>query len=305
MKKYIALLGAAGGVVMGFSGAAFAASNGPLSLSISAGAQYDDNITVDAQDLTTNKSDKAAVIEGAAGFKFINTKSLKLEAGYDFYQTLHKDLTNFDLQIHGLSLSASSDIGGAFDVGGSYRFDHVLLGGSSFLDMHTVRPSVGYSIDNLHLVAAYEYQHRNFRTPATETRDANDNSGSLTAYYIPASGTVLSAGYKLTRETAVGPEFDYWGHFFDVGAKVTLPLGVIDPIFRASYRYYQKNYSNITPLINTKRDDKRHNFKTSLQVPIVAGVFTKLQYEYTKAISNLPSADYHENVVTLSLGWEL
>jgi lipopolysaccharide assembly outer membrane protein LptD (OstA) len=150
---------------------------------------------------------------------------------------------------------------------------------------------------------AYEYQHRNFKT--LDTRDADQHSGAIMAYYSPVKGTMFNIGYKLARETAVGPEYDFWGHYFDAGVKVKLPMPGVEPTFRASYRYYKKDFSNITPSIGVKRDDKRHDIKTSVEVPIVGNLSGKLQYEYIKSISNLPSVDYPENRVTFSLGWSL
>lgn len=301
MRKQVALIGLAGGFALSFAAPALAA--GPFSLSVSAGAQYDDNVTVSALDLSSHQSDKAAIIEGAAGFKFVDSKTTKLQANYDFYQSLHKELSHFDLQIHGLSLSGSHSLGGGVDVGAAYRFDHILLGASPFLDMQTVTPNISFSAGLLTLVTSYEYQHRNFKT--LDTRDANHHALGVMAFFAPVSGTMLNAGFQVMRETAVGPEFDFWGHYFDAGVKVKVPLPLLDPTFRASYRFYQRDYSNITPSIGVKRNDKRHDLKASVSMPIIAGVFGKLEYEYIKSISNLPSMDYPENVVTFSLGWAL
>lgn len=277
--------------------------NAPYSLGVAVGGEYSSNITVDAQDLSTNEGDIAAVIEANLGYKPVDDGVTSLEIGYDFYQSLYEDLSDFDLQIHGLSLSGATKWA-EVDVSGAYRFNHIRLGGDKFLNIHSLRPTLGLSVgERGYVSAAYEYQRRNYAD--IEPRDADQHNFGLTGYYFFAPKSHLSAGYKLARETADGPEFSYWGHVVDVGVKAPLRLGNIEPVLRASYRYWHRNYSNITPSIGAERLDKRHTFRVGLEIPVYERFNVKPQYQYTDANSNLPSVDYNEHIVSLMLGWTL
>lgn len=282
---------------------AAAAEDKNFDIGVGVGGEYDSNITVDAQDLTTNEGDVAALLEAALSFKPIQNGNSSLEIGYDFFQSLHDDLSDFDLQIHGLSLTGSTKIGGV-DASANYRFSHILLGGDSFLDIHSVRPTLGFYVrQDVYVSAAYEYQWRDYDDLAP--RDSHQHNVGGTGYYFFAPKSNVHAGYKLLREKADGPEFTYWGHYFDVGIKAPIAVGDVSPVFRADYRYSVKNFSHLTPSIGEERLDKRHHFRASLEMPIVGNVSLKPQYEFINTISNLASVDYHQHIVSLMLNWRM
>ncbi|RMF09905.1 MAG: DUF560 domain-containing protein [Alphaproteobacteria bacterium] len=300
MKTTMLALTAAGASLL--SSAVFAADDTDrFSLSIEGGVEYDSNITVDAQDLTTNRGDMAFLIEGEAGYTIGDIDTLEVEARYDFYQSLYLDLTDFDMQIHGLSLTASRDVHGV-DASGTYRFSHILLGGDGFLDIHSFNPTIGMMIgDSLYVITGYDYQDKDFDT--ADNRDADQHSFSIMGYYFFGSGRYVNFGYKLAKEDARASEFDYWGHYFDAGLKLPAVLGAMTSIWRLSYRYYRKDYSDVTPSIAEERLDKRHDVRTSLTFPLGDNLELKAQYRYLSARSNLPTVDYNEHIVTGMATW--
>ncbi len=280
-----------------------AAEDKNFDIGVGVGGEYDSNITVDAQDLATSEGDVAALLEADLSFKPIQSGDSALEISYDFFQSLHDDLSEFDLQIHGLSLTGSTKIGGV-DASANYRFSHILLGGDKFLDIHSIRPTLGLSLSqDVYVNAAYEYQWRDYDDLAP--RDSHQHNISITGYYFFAPKSNIHAGYKLVREKADGPEFTYWGHYFDAGIKIPIEVGNVTPIFRATYRYSVKDFSNLTPLIGEERLDKRHHFRASLEAPIVGNVSLKPQYEFIDSSSNLASVDYHEHIISVMLNWHM
>jgi hypothetical protein len=278
---------------------------GPLSLSFRSGGEYESNITVDAQDLTTRAGDESLVLEGNIGYRFVQNGDFRLTADYNFFQSLHADLTQFDLQIHGLGLNASTRYGNV-DVGAAYRYNYTLLGSDSFLETHSIRPNIGFLIGGkTYFTLAYEYQRQIFKTQTLKLRNANRHSVGTKLYYIMGPGKSLSAGYKLTRHNTVSSELTYWGHTFDVGLKLPVNLGSTKATFRARYQFRYKDFSNITASIGQKRSDKRHTLRTSLDIPVFNRFFARLQYKYTSSISNLPTIDYNNQTASLSVGWTL
>jgi len=205
------------------------------------------------------------------------------------------------LQIHDLSVGAMHRMGPA-DFALDYTFSHIRLGGDALLNTHSIRPNVGYLVaDDVYLLGNYEYMDRNYDT--LNDRDADRHSGMIDAYYLLGSGQYLYASYELSRESAVGPEFTYWGNEVTVGVRKDLPLSGYMPEWRAQYRYRNRNYSNITPSIGEERSDKRHYVSTSLIFPLFDHFEFEAGYEFIGANSNLETVDYNEHIVTGTMRW--
>ncbi len=283
---------------------ASAEENDPLFLSLEVGAEYDDNITVDAADVTSQQGDSAALIDGMIEYDFINDGNNSLKAGYSFSQSLHFDLSEFDLQIHGASLTASTNVNDV-DLALTYRYNNIRLGNEAFLEMHTVQPTFTTLVGNdILVVGGYEYLKQNFKQPLLFTRNANRHSGNLKLYFLLGNGRTINAGYKYSNQDAVAAELDYTGHTFDVGFKIPI-AGLEGTKFRGRYRYQKKNYSNIDPIIGANRFDKSNALRASLAFPLFQDFTAKLQYEYTDFKSNLPGLSYKNNLISFNLGWEL
>lgn len=291
-------------VVIG-SPIAMANDNNPLSLSFEAGAAYDNNITVDSRDLTSSVGDESAQFQGAIGYQLRNDDKFKLKAGYSFYQSLYQNETAFDLQIHGLSVNASTKIG-KVSLGGSYRYNYIRLGRQNFLDINSIGPSISFqAAKKLFVTLSYEYQRQDFKQIALNRRDANRHSFNSLFYYPMGGGKSLTFGYKLMRHTTSDTVLSYWGNTLTAGVKLPFKVGSHDVTFRSRYRYRNKSFLNIDPAIGANRSDNRHTLRTSLATPVFNKLIAKLQYEYIDSISNLASIDYTESVVTLTFGWKL
>lgn len=284
---------------------ALARSSNPLSLSLEAGAAYDNNITVDSKDQVSKVGDESALFQGAIAYQLKNDKNFKLKTGYSFYQSLYQSETAFDLQIHGLSVSTSTKLGNT-TLGGSYRYNYIKLGRQNFLDIHSVGPSISFqAAKNLFVTLSYEYQKQDFKQAALDRRDANRNSFNSLAFYSLGSGKSLSFGYKLSRHTTKDTVLSYWSNTLTAGVKLPFDMAGTKVTFRGRYRYRNKSFLNLDPTIGAKRKDNRHTLRTSLEIPFFDKMRAKLQYEYIDSSSNLASLTYTEQVVTFTLGWKL
>ena len=270
-------------------------------LSANAGIEYDDNVTVSEVDNTTGLEDIAAVFDLSAAYQIYKTGGSEIELGYDFYQSVFDDLSNFDLQSHLLSVIASSEFG-SVDGTFSYSYNYLKLGGDSFLKIHSIMPSVGFSfIDNMYHSLSYNYKDKEFTN--NTARNADDNAAGLDNYYFFRDGH--SYGYlnlRLEDENTLDPQFDYTGYYVTAGAKSVLPVFVINPEIHVSYQYYRKDYSHITTSIADQREDERSTVTLSIEKQFSEIFNIKLNYQYIDADSNLSSSDFTENVFTVTLG---
>ena len=300
--KLSALMGAA--LIMTTAPHARAEEDNSLFLSLEAGAEYDDNITVSAADLTTQKGDGSALIDGLIEYDFINDGNSSLKVGYSFSQSLHSNLTEFDLQIQGASVTTSTNINDV-EMALSYRYNNIRLGNKAFLEMHSVQPTFTTLVGSkLLVVGGYEFLKQNFKQPLLLKRNANRHSGNLKLYFLLGKGRTVNIGYKYSNQNAVAAELDYIAHRFDVGFKLPI-AGLEGTKFSGRYRYQKKNYSNLDPVIGAKRSDKSNGLRASLAFPVFLDLTARLQYEYTDFKSNLPGLSYKNNLISFNLGWEL
>lgn len=274
----------------------------PWSLSARAGAEYDSNVTVSETDIQTGESDVAAIFEVEGAFEIEPMADTTLEFGYDFFQSLYADLGQFDIQSHSLSAILDHEFG-SFDAGLSYRFNTSSLGGNGFLDIHSIAPTVSFFLtDAVFLNLGYSYLDKNFKTD--NARDAKQDSVAATTYYFfNEAQSFVSFGARFEWEGARGDEFDYDGYTLSARYKTMLANGETE--LRLGYDFLSRDYSKVTPSIGVARDDERHTFLSRVQTPLIGKLNGRLEYKYIDASSNLPSADYNEHVVQLTLGIEI
>ncbi len=66
------------------------------------------------------------------------------------------------------------------------------------------------------------------------------------------------------------------------------------------YRYFYKDYTNITPSLGQERRDFRHTIQVGLSQPLNKWLYLNLNYEFIDSVSNLQSIDFTENIVSMS-----
>lgn len=300
-------MASAAGLYCGEASAQQNDEDSPFNLSVSAGYEFDSNLTVDAIDTSSNVGDQALVFDAAAGFELINTDEYGFSIGYDFYQSAHNDLEEFDMSIHGFSADGRISLD-RIDLGTTIMYNTIGLGGESFMDMVTIRPNIGYLTGNnkVYLLGAYEYQKQDFEQILLIGRDATRHSVSGKAIFILGGGNTATAGYEWTDHNTNDPGYAYTGHGIDLSIKVPIDTGSRETTLRGGYRFQDRGYGLASRRYNagTTRDDKRHTFSVSWQVPIVNGFFAEAEFEYINSISNYAPVDYNESITTLKIGWE-
>lgn len=276
----------------------------PWSLAAGAGLAYDHNVIRQEIDVQTDDPDGAGLFELEATYLLPNRRGPAIELGYDFHQTLYFDVTELDLQSHGLSAEASQRIGPA-DASLSYLFSLNTLDGDRFVDFHEVRPTAGFApTESWYASVSPAFQVTRFDDESR--RDAERYSlGTLQLFAIGGWHRYALVGLDGAITDASGSEFDrreiatqaslHWS--WDVGER-QIPLDL-------RYRYSFRDYSNDTPSIGEKREDDIHALLVRVEIPLTGRFFLRLQYEFEDSDSNLPSADYTDNVVAAMLRFAL
>ncbi len=275
-------------------------SNKPWSLAFGAGFQYDDNITVDARNLTTNQGDFSYIAEFSGAYKILQAPKYELEAGYDFYQSIHDNLSAFDLQTHIFSLNGSYDWGklnfGIFNI-----YNRINLGNIGFLEIQSTSPSVGLAVNDIwYATITYSYKNTNFFD--LPERDAQTHGFALNNFlFFPDGKGIFQLGYRFENEITTGSEFVFLGHYLDTKVELSLPFSKKTRV-SLSYQYFSRKFKNVTVSIGEKRDDFRHSIGLEIVQPVYKNIFTRLNYQFINSTSNLAAADYRENITSITLG---
>lgn len=294
------------------------------SLSAGAGLVFDDNVTRPEVDVTTRKPDEAGQLELDATWQPPLPASLpELQLGYGLSQTLYVDATELDLQSHAMSASLRRKLGpGSASL--SYLYSLNTLGGNRFLDLQDIRPAYGFSPKPTWYASfGPALQVKRFDQRGDRDRDALagsvgtlqlfDFSGGAWAHY-------LLLGVDGEYEDAHGPQFDERGVSAQAALHWSLLLGERVLPFDLRYRFRWRDFLHDTtlsaatataPAVTIARRDTIHSFRarTSYALhrfvtpPVEASL--ELTYEFEDSSSNLPSADYTQNVVTLLLRFAL
>jgi tetratricopeptide (TPR) repeat protein len=276
------------------------------SVSGGVGIEYDDNVTTDELDITSEEGDIAAILDMSLNYIPYLTDKSELELGYNFYQSLYSDLSDFDLQLHNFSAIGSTTVG-TVDAGAAYIFSYVKLGGDSFMTSHGILPSAGFSIlENWYHSLSYNYLDKDFDT--NNSRDAIQHAVNFDSYYfLPRTeGGYASLGLRLEDENTNAPEFDYTGYYFTLALSAPVQyFGSEKTRVRFSYQYYLRDYANITPGIGAEREDNRHTVSLEAQHPLTRYLHAVLNYRYISADSNLITSDYSENILSFFLRMNL
>ena len=279
--------------------------DGTFSAEISAGVEYDSNVSVIEIDTQIAEDDFAAVIDLGLEYETDLSENTTFEIGYDFGQDIQFDFTDFNTQIHRGSVELSHDFG-AVDGGVSYQFVYSRLGGDGFLRLHRLSPYAATYLGDrqAYVRASYIYTDKEFigRTD----RDSSVHAGSAEIYYfVNGLDTYLIGGYRYESEDAVSPEFDFESHNVKARLVQRIEMGDRKAKLRAGWRYENRDYSAVTPSIGVVRDDDRHKFDVSLEVPLNDIMYGEVEYNYDAFNSNLPSADFNQSVATFRIGGRL
>ena len=283
---------------------AHAAERSPFSATLSAGVQYDSNVSVDEADLNIRKGDQAALLSASAKLNLIDSKKATLRVGYDFDQTLYQDITDFDLQIHSFSAGGSYRLGKVI-LGVDYQYSHISLDRDSYLDMQIASPSVSMFVTNrLFLRGAYTYLRKSFVT--SDKFDANTHmvSGDAYRFFARRKGYV-AVGLRFDDEKASGAEYRY--HALQGSVRAQVPFRVLGTNAKAklSYTYAERDYLHDTPSIGEKRHEKRSTWTAGLDIALTKSLTLKPQFRYIDRHSNVPVFDYREHVITSTLSYKL
>ena len=268
----------------------------PLSGSLSIGAEFDSNVSVDEAEINARQGDAAALFSAKLDWKAFDSKSVRLNVGYSYEGTQRHELKSYDLDIHqaavGLSVKRGKTL---FNI--DRKFAHIRLDGTEFLNLNYLSPSVSGSISNdVYARLGYSYMRKAYMT--SDQLDAETQTVFFDLYrsFNRKKGYV-AVGLRQDHENATGPEYDY--HAWQASVRAMVPASLVGASIkiRLSYAYGERAYKIETASIGERREEKRSTYGIALDAPLSMRLIFKPTFRYVDRTSNVPLFDYREHTV--------
>lgn len=234
----------------------------PYELYGATGLEYDSNVILAPADgavrralgVTEQSDGRASVLVGGTYAPW-RSDHAELRLGYELFQSLYFDLTQFDLQNHRpwVEVSAWTD---RVEVGLQSRYDYYLLDTSSFLQQVSAVPWLRVFEGEVGQTELYyRLRWRDYLDQAYASLDALDNAVGLRQVgYLRSPNRYVWLGYRYDDNAAdnrQGERFAYDGQQFDAGVGWAFPA--IDARAEAGYRYRHEHYA---PASGGRRDEE-------------------------------------------------
>jgi tetratricopeptide (TPR) repeat protein len=307
----------------------------PWGVHATTGVQYDSNVAVDPRGHNVlavgpgghhqDRGDVAFLLGVGGRYDVIDRPNVLARFEYDFYQTLHPHLSDFNFMSHRLrgtvGYALAPDLWGGMQGGYGYYG----LGSDSYLNEPYFNPFLSY-LESSWGLSQLSYR-RSFDTylsqPFHELRDGPVDALGLvqTLYDGPR---YLTAGYEFGVEhpthssslvpvanfnPAVNPlnfpaiqPSDYQAQSHQAFLGVGFPAwwrSAVDLMYLFRYEDYTRPNSRTN--FTTKRHDSGHHMYANLTRPINDVVSVVASYYGTVNLSNIPTFDYRRNVAGVSL----
>lgn len=229
--------------------------------------QYDSNVALTPNDSIIQSSlcspngvgcgaDSRFTIDLNGTYSLWRGEDAELTLGYEFFQSLHFNLTQFNLTDNGPSLQLVGTTS-LFDYGMVGRYDYYLLDGSNFLQEAAAFPWIGIPEGDLGRTEVFfRLRRRDFLDPSYVVRDGfNYAPGFRQYFYLRSPDNFLFVGYRFDAEVPLaGPDnpdqYAYDGHEMSAGFGCVLPADIHGYV---AYSYHREHYTKAAS--NGRRDE--------------------------------------------------
>ena len=287
------------------------------------GLEYDSNVALAPSDEALNaagatisrRDDGRFTILVGGTYAPVHTDRVQLSVGYEFFQSLHFDLTEFNLQDHRPNMQITV-AAGPVQLGLYGAYDYYLLDMESFLQQGTAIPSVTVPEDQFGRTEVFfRLRRRDFFNghfggelstfkPSGVLDSFNYAPGIRQFVYLGAPTNYVYLGYRFVREDPInhqGNAFAYDGQEGDTGVGWALPWNIGAELDYA-YRYEDYAHQSAITFPPHGRIDNVHQIAVAADKPLTDHLDLTLGYLGTINDSNDDLFNYDRHIVSLSLG---
>lgn len=297
---------------------AVAGAERPYTVYGAVGLQYDSNVPLAGdEDLgVTNQDDGLVALTAGGVYRPLQTDTMEVLLGYEFFQSLHFDLHSFDLQDHRPEVHVVGTRG-PLRFGLLARYEFFLRDGDSFLQQVTGLPWLLLAEQDFGRTEVYyRVRFRSFEENAFKNRDVvNQAPGIRQFIYLGSPDRFLSVGYQFDREDPNrgnndAERFAYDGQEFNASFGWLLPASVsaeltyayrreIYPANSLSENSFQAGFGQLAT--TEGRLDKVHELAFVVQWPVTKYLQLLAGYYGRFNGSNDPIFDYDRSIASVAV----
>jgi len=266
----------------------------------------DSNVGVDELDQLSTQGDSAITLSAKAGAKIQLAERVELRASVSLSDKSFNDFDQFDLTTSLFSLQSSYDFL-KFKFGGGMRYISTDLASNSFLSNQQLYAFATHRLNKRWFFRG-ELNFADKEFDLESSRDTSREKIGIDAYYfLDGTKRLWSYGLQFADEQSESNNDQFSRDITTVKVKYSQLTNVFarDVRLEAQVRYQTRDYGAVDSRIGEVREDDRVRAKISAEVPIADKWFILGEYEYSDYSSNLPSADYSQNLFSIKVGWSL
>ncbi|UCG79110.1 MAG: bacterial transcriptional activator domain-containing protein [Nitrospirota bacterium] len=275
------------------------------SLGIIIGGQFDTNTILEPSNPDIDRGteeDWRAIAAVNAGWKVMRKDNMTLDAEYVFYQSLHGDNTDFDLQQHSASISGNYTTKNGMEIGLEYTAGYSLASGDEYSMVHGPSLELGRSFYEGSLTAlSYAHEFRDYYDssvfPTNSSRSGNYDAIGITHSVETKDTMIVSISYMFDIDAAKESYWESNGH----NLSVSLDAQVNKWMFLMKASYSDRQYQGDDPAEGEKRHDQVQQYSANVVWAFHKAYNISLSELYVINSSNVQRFDYDRSITGLYL----
>jgi len=255
----------------------------------SAGVEYDSNAGLIELDEKSGEADSATIATAGVDMTVSTGAPVSLRFAYDYSDTAYRRFSEFDLGLHHAHAELAHN-NRRFDAAiATDRYDGV-LDGDHYLTLTQYSPSVSTILGSrVYVRGSYIASVKSYDD--LSARNASGGALRLDTYVLlDGMNRYLSLGWQQATEDAVDAELDFDSVRLGLGYGQKFTLPSMELTLKATMRYEQRDYRNVTESIDVRRKDTRLRSSIVAAIPFTDHIGLEGVVERTDNRSNLDSA---------------
>jgi hypothetical protein len=237
-----------------------------------------------------------------AGARVFENKSVRAQVDYNFYQSFHASLDQYNVHYHALSPSLELTVSDIIKPTLGYKFEYINFGSDEYGLIHTSFAEINFrESKSCSLDLIYKYKDNDYKDTG-EFTDNSDRKGNQNIYGIKqnfAADKIKGDIHYFYDENDAN--LDHWSYEGQrVGGLLSYrfnePL-VVKATVDVIKRDYDKDFPGLSEL-KTRQDDIQ-KYGLTIQYVINEKMAVSLIESFTNNDSNLVEYDYDRNVIGL------
>lgn len=275
-------------------------SKKPYGIFLKTGVQYDDNVNLGSigEDRISEEEDFVSTLFLSTRYDVIDNGAWQFGAGYSHFQSLHADLSEYDMAAFVGSIYGKYRRR-PFVWGFTYYPAYYRLGSDGFLMRHQLRPEMVYEAGNdLLFRLALDYLLNNHLEDDARSGHTRAGEFEIVSGVANKKGRVfVSTGFEDNH--ADHPDYAYVELNGKAGVSFNLPqkisLGIVGKVSG-------KDYDNTDTTFNVKRNDTQYRGSVVVSRSVLYDwLVASGEFEMIRNDSNIDEFEYRETITTLSL----